>query len=455
MVYNKLYVQVIIRVILISLTCFVIVFLYLIYHDLLVTANLVLFLCIQIWLLIKYLNRLNNDLANFFMAIENDDTTLVFKRRSPAKSFEKLYERLDYINEKMQQAKIENYRQHQFFKVVTEHINTGLITINQRGEVELYNQAAKNILRIPRLQKIEQLNEIQEGFAHELLRLSPNQNKLIKLKTGDDLQQIAVKTSEYKFLDKTLKLISLQDIKAELEDKELDSWQKLIRVLTHEIMNSIGPITSTIKTIKEFLITNNEKSTKAIAEINQEIVDDTVRGLNIIEERSDGMLDFVEKFRSLTLIPKIEYNEFEVHSLCENILHLMSADFSANNINCTIEIIPKNLKLIADKNMIEQILLNLIKNAVQSFELSDKKSDNTILIKAYSAINNQPLIEVTDNGPGIPEDHLDKIFIPFFTTKPGGSGIGLNLARQIMRLHKGSIRVHSKPDEETTFTLRF
>ncbi len=233
--------------------------------------------------------------------------------------------------------------------------------------------------------------------------------------------------------------------------KELESWQKLIRILTHEIMNSISPISSTIKTIKEFLSTNSKKA-KSINDIEQEIIDDSVNGLNIIEERSDGLVDFVEKFRSLTLQPKPIFRQFSIKELFENIKLLMTKELNENNILLEIEVIPESLALTADKKLVEQILINLVNNSIQAF---DNTKDRRITLRALYIANKNVVIQVIDNGTGISDENMERIFVPFFATKYKGSGIGLSLSREIMRLHNGKIRVRSVPEKETVFTLEF
>jgi nitrogen fixation/metabolism regulation signal transduction histidine kinase len=244
-------------------------------------------------------------------------------------------------------------------------------------------------------------------------------------------------------------LISLQNITSEIDRSEVDAWQKLIRVLTHEIMNSVSPIKLLSGSLIEMFEENN--TIKPINELDNKTIEDSVLGLKTIRKRSDGLSNFVETYKNLTQIPKVKISEIKINQLFEHLNTLLKDDLNAKNIGFIINCNPSNLVLNADEKLVEQVLINLIKNASEAL----KNIEHPIINLNAETSNDLVHIIVSDNGPGISSDIAENIFIPFFTTKEKGSGIGLSLSRQIMHLHNGSISVKSEPNIETVFTLQF
>jgi signal transduction histidine kinase len=257
---------------------------------------------------------------------------------------------------------------------------------------------------------------------------------------------------EFIIQGETIRLLTFQNIKHELEENELVSWQKLIRTLTHEIMNSVGPISSSIRTIKSFFQENPAESGDQNIRLTDEKIADTVRGLDIIDERAQGMMEFVDKFRSLTNMPALQLVEMKVIDLLQGIKLLFAAETNKRLIKLSVRVDPESLAVTADKQLIEQVLINLVMNSIQALE--DQKIKQ-IVMAAFMDYAGRVLIQVSDNGSGISEEIRDKIFVPFFTTREKGSGIGLSLSRQIMRMHRGRISYKSTPGKETVFSLVF
>jgi len=274
---------------------------------------------------------------------------------------------------------------------------------------------------------------------------------LFRLTIAGYAQPVAFAVNDHRFADKTTRIISFQNIRNELDVQELESWQKLIRVLTHEIMNSTGPISSSIDTIREFLVDETGK-TKNLGDLDQETLCDVLDGIEIIKERSLGLSGFVQNFRSLTLTMHIERKKFAVEELFHHVGFLLSDELKHKTIELRVTVFPKNLEIVADRNLIEQVILNLVNNAMDAL---GHKHDGVIRLNAFKNPHNQPVIQVFDNGKGIPEDVLEKIFVPFFTTKESGSGIGLSLSRQIIQRHGGTILVHAGAGMETCFEICF
>jgi len=295
-------------------------------------------------------------------------------------------------------------------------------------------------------------SDIGNSIVAQLKEIKPGEQHLLKTATGQETLPLAIRASDFTFCGDTIRLFTFQSIKNELEENEQASWQKLIRTLTHEIMNSVGPISSTIRTIRSFYEKMAGESSGESLEFPKETLTDTLHGLDIIDERARGMLDFVSKFRSLTILPTLNLTKVEVKELLSGIERLFSSEIQSLSIQMSVAVNPEFLSITADKKLIEQVLINLVTNSIQSLpEIFPRK----IKMTAFSDYAGKVFIQITDNGTGIPEEIRDRIFIPFFSTKEKGSGIGLSLSRQIMMLHNGKIAFHSVPGVETVFTLVF
>jgi signal transduction histidine kinase len=263
---------------------------------------------------------------------------------------------------------------------------------------------------------------------------------------------LSLKLSIFKSEKETLNLLSIQNIRVELEQNELDSWQKIIRVLTHEISNSISPITSLANTTKKYFIRKDTESIVSIDELDDALLHKTVDSLDTIETTGRGLIDFVGKYRSLTALPQPKFEIFQIRTLFDKLQTLLIDEADSNAIVLEFKSSPNTLELTADISLLEKVLINLIKNAFQAL---GKSKNAKVYVNAFKNIENRVVIVVKDNGAGIPSDIMEDIFIPFYTTKNSGSGIGLSLSRQIMRLHSGTISVSSDPDKVTVFSLAF
>lgn len=452
MLLNKFFINILFRVFCIMLTCVVLGIAlqnldkgY--YYTLAAIVFLILF---QTVLLVNQVNRTNSDLEKFFSSIQDHDSSIRFSDSSKNNSFRKLHMKMNNLNTVIKNVKIENERTNQFLKSVVEHVNIGLLAFDINGNIEIYNRAAKRYLNVHQPCQLSSLKIANFELYAILTTIKPGQEVLYKMKIGNLLQSNLIKAVEIKFETNEIKLVSFQDITNELDKKELDSWQKLIRVLTHEIMNSISPITSLTKVISGYFKTKDGGNPLPPELINDYIVSRTLSGLNTIEETGKGLLDFVDKYRSLTSLPQPNLGRFPINSLFIRCQILMESGIPGN-IKITFSTCPEDISIVADYAQIEQVLINLIKNAVEALI---NINDGTIHLKAFCADNNT-IIQVEDNGAGISGDIIEDIFVPFYTTKEKGSGIGLSLSRQIMQNHGGTVSVNSDPDSGSTFTLKF
>ena len=357
---------------------------------------------------------------------------------------------MNQVNIVIQNAKIENERTSHFFQSVVDHIDAGLLSFDMNVRIKIYNKAAKRYLHVQHPPQLSSLKTMNDEIFTTINTIKPGQEILHKMKIDNILQSVLVKATELKFENNVIKLVSFQDITNELDKKELDSWQKIIRVLTHEIMNSISPITSLTTVISGYFKNKDNENPVLPEKINHQIISKTLSGLDTIEETGKGLLDFVDKFRSLTSLPKPDLSRFTIDSLFRKCKLLMESTIP-NNIKIIASVYPEDIAIVADYAQVEQVLINLIKNAIDA--LSDKKN-STIHLKAFYGDGGK-LIQVEDNGIGISGDIIEDIFVPFYTTKENGSGIGLSLSKQIMQNHNGTISVNSAPGKGSVFILNF
>jgi two-component system nitrogen regulation sensor histidine kinase NtrY len=451
MIINKFFVNVFIRVTLIVLTSIAlgIVLQHLDRGYYYTLTGIIFLIALQVWLLVKQVNKTNTDLEKFFSSVQDHDSSVRFSD-TKNKSFRKLHDRMNCVNTVIHNIKIENEKTSQFLQTVVDHVDIGLLSFDENGRIEIYNRAAKRYLKVQQPRQLSSLKTKNDGLFKIISTIKPGQEILHKMIIDNILQSILVKAIKLKFESNAIELVSFQDITNELDKKELDSWQRLIRVLTHEIMNSISPITSLTSVISGYFKKDNTDNQIPVKDIDNLIVSKTLSGLNTIEETGKGLLNFVDKYRSLTSLPKPNLAKFTIDVMFSKCKLLMESNIS-NNIKIATNVNPEDISLVADYAQVEQILINLIKNAIEA--LSDKKN-GTIHLKAFYA-DDGTIIQVEDNGIGISGDIIEDIFVPFYTTKESGSGIGLSLSKQIMQNHNGTISVNSAPGKGSEFTLKF
>ncbi len=423
------------------------------------TGNLYLFgillfsflLFAQIIAFVRYLNKANEEIINFFDSIKYDDLDQSFTTIGHNEAANRLNEEFNKVVNQFKEIRREKEADFQYMRNIVQHVGIGLITFNKAGKIQLMNAAAKKLLNTSHVENVNELEEISPELVDVFFRLKTGGRDLLKLQISDDIIQLAVFAIELTLRGEEFKLVSLQNIQNELEEMEMDAWQNLVRVLTHEIMNSVTPISSLAGTvedeIKGYLGNGDEKNT-----IPDEELEDLYHAVQTIQKRSEGLIGFVQDFRNLTHIPKPKISEINAIDLLKETETLLKSEIAANNINFKAKVDPDSIVITGDKGMIEQVLINLLKNAFQAF---DEQTNRIVEVSATLSDKSRPVISVRDNGSGIDEEAIEKIFIPFFTTKKRGSGIGLSLSRQIMRKHQGTLTVKSKIDEGTVFHMRF
>jgi two-component system, NtrC family, nitrogen regulation sensor histidine kinase NtrY len=301
---------------------------------------------------------------------------------------------------------------------------------------------------------MESFNKIQEGLGEILQVIRPSEKMLVRVRKDNEVIHLSFNCTALRLVDKDLKIITFHDIKHELDIRELESWQKLIRILNHEIMNSLAPIISTATALKDYLSRESTGDSAVSSERWNRVIAKTISGLSIIDERSEGLKSFVGHYKTLNTLPQPVMTTFRIPELFDHSMLLLQDELQCHQIMCVAEMAVPDMKLTADKSQIQQILLNLIKNSIASLSETET-SPKIIYLKAFYSETGKPVLQVTDNGKGIPPELIDQIFIPFFTTRDKGSGIGLSLSRQIMHLHQGTLAACSDPYQETVFTMTF
>ncbi|MBX2956732.1 MAG: ATP-binding protein [Cyclobacteriaceae bacterium] len=405
----------------------------------------------QIKQLIDLVDQSNKDIASFLDSVSFDDFSASFKTDSKDPYVQRFHDELNEALAKLRNSRQEKDTEYLFYKNIVMHVGIGLVIFNeQTGKIEIINSAARKLLKVTKAEVLDDLKEIDGNLVQVFQKLKTGGRELIRLKIGEDIFQLSIYAIELTMRGENMKLISLQNIQSELEEKEMEAWQNLVRVLTHEIMNSVTPISSLAGTMEDEI--RDHVNAKEDKPLQKEQIADIHLSLQTISKRSENLIQFVKEFRSLTHIPKPRLQSFLVCTLLDEIAILHKKELNEKNIKLIIELDPPDLTILADRGLVEQVLINLVKNASQAFEEQESKQ---IIIRGYFNDKMRPVIAVKDNGTGIDPEALEKIFIPFFTTKKTGSGIGLSLSRQIMRQHQGSLTVKSTVGEGTKFFMRF
>ena len=450
MISKRLYVNIIIRVSFIVLFSLLAGYFVFSQHSLRFSIICVVTLAILTGALISYLNRTNRNIRFFFDSVKNDDSNLTFPVSPSGGSLSELHASMNNVNLQIQQLKIENRQQEQYFSKVLEHLATGIITFDRKGFVHHVNTAAKKLLNTDVLTHIQQTERIDRKLYRTILDLKPFERHLVAVSNRQGEIQLSLKSTSFGKEDNELMILSIQDIKHELDAREVDSWMKLIRVLMHEIMNSITPITSLSESLSNIYRSGEKPVTPA--EVTDKTISTTLEGLKVIKQQGKGLMQFVESYRKLTRIPKPEMKLFRASDLFSRVKILADALEKAKDTSIIFRIETPEPEIFADENLVSLVLINLIKNAV---EANENNPSPRITVKAGKDINARSEICVTDNGPGISAENLEEIFIPFFTTRENGSGIGLSVSKQIMGAHGGTLKVRSVPGVETVFCMSF
>ncbi len=413
------------------------------------------FLVLQTVFLIHYVNQTNRKIAYFFDAIKNEDFTLRFPEKLSVKSLEELNHSLNMLNAMVQDIHLKKQAQEQYYQEILKQADIGILTINPKGHILYANPTVEKLLNYRPLNHVKQLKQVDENLYALFEDLAPFESKTFQLTNEREKTQLALKSTAITVDRQSLLLVVVQDIHKELDEKETDSWVKLIRVLTHEIMNTITPITSISESVLKYFKKDGQLLTPG--EFVEHHMKSTIKGLEVIKDQGNDLMGFVQSYRTFLNVPEPDKALIHAQELFEKVTLLLGEHGEEDSIDIEIVVDPEDLELFIDEKQITQVLLNLGKNAQQALQngggTAPEQDRGKIRFLAGIDEKGKKIVKVWDNGPGISPEHLDEIFVPFFTTKHTGTGIGLSLSKQIMRLHGGSIQVASK--ENTVFSLTF
>jgi len=409
---------------------------------------LLVLLIVQFFGLVHFLNTTNYKLIRFLDSVRYSDFTSNFRSDNTlGKSFMEINKAFNEVADAFKKTRAEKEQNLLIISTVLQNIQTGIIQFDASGEIGIINSMTKKLLVTPQIKHLDDIKKSQPNIHQRFINLKPGRNELIEVNSEIKL---SIHCTILRMGEKDWKIVSIQNIYTELQQNELDAWQNLTKVLRHEIMNSVTPIATLVGSLTDILHEDSSKLQEGYL-IPEESQEDLKLGLKTIENRSRGLINFINAYRDYTNIPSPKFAEVHAKQLIHYVTRLLSEELSRANIIVNLQLPDNEVKIWADEEQVQLILINLIKNARESLENTENPQITIKLIVAQKNI----YINVEDNGPGIVPEAIERIFIPFFTTKKDGSGIGLSLSRQIMQLHHGNLNVVSKPQELTSFSMQF
>lgn len=401
----------------------------------------------QIVYLFRSQRKAYSELDDFVESVKYKDFSRHFNVKKAPLELRALRFGFNEINDAFRNASKEKETQYQYLQKILEMVDTGILSYDvDSHEILWMNESIKNILQLPYLKNLGSLEKRHPEIFRDLIQLQPGESKITSTYIGLQEMKLLLTATAFQTGPRKFALIGFQNISSAVEETESEAWKKLLSVMTHEIMNSVAPISSLAATLQNRI--SHSKENKENNSIN---VEDVATGIDTIKKRSESLLKFAQTYRNLSKIAAPDLKIFYVRDLFENILNLMGPTLASKNIEMEILLKDTNIELNADITLIEQVLINLVVNAMEAVKDKDEK----VITLSGEIQQNKVNIKVTDNGVGMEKDVLEKIFIPFFTTRKNGSGIGLSLCKQIMREHHGNLTVASEPGKGTVFTLQF
>jgi two-component system nitrogen regulation sensor histidine kinase NtrY len=415
------------------------------YELLVIMVPLIIYGIIAIF---RFLRKAHTELNQFVESVHYRDFSRYFDVKHAPVELQPLRKGFNEINSTFKVISKEKETQFQYLQKILELVDTGILSYREHnGEVVWMNESLKRMLQLPYLKTIHSLARRDGELYRQVTLLKPGETKIATAHSEKTSFKLLMSATAFQTDGSKFKLIAFQNVSEALDETESKAWQKLLSVMTHEIMNSIAPISSLAETLKYRL-----QQFAVRPELESGSMDDLELGIDTIKRRSEGLLKFAETYRNLNKITTLNLKKIYVRDLFENLHHLMQPTLDQKNIEMEIILKDPDLQLDADTNLLEQVLINLVVNAMEAVK---EREEPRIILSAYFANNHRTVIKVADNGTGMPEEVLDKIFIPFFSTKKSGSGIGLSLCKQIMMLHKGNIQVQSIEGQGTAFMMQF
>jgi len=415
--------------------------------DLVMSTALVgVVLVLQVAALVRYVEATNRRLARFLLALRHSDYSQSFTGGDKGASFEDLAETMDGVLEQFRDTRSDREEQAIFLRTLVQHVPVALVAIRPAGEVTQFNNAARRLLGVSQPHKIQTCRLLGDDFIDAVLAIEPGQQTALSASREGERLQLNLSATLLRQRGRDEKLVCIQDLSDELEARELDAVQKLMRVLTHEVMNSITPITSLAETAAQDVSALREELG------TREELDDVLAAVETIGRRGSGLTRFVNSYRRMTRIPEPEISTCSVVRLLGRTSQLMADEAAARGVAMSVDVDPETLEINADEELVEQALINLVRNALDA---TVGREEPAVGLSGRVGRSGQVVIAVVDNGVGLTDDARRNLFVPFFTTKKEGSGVGMSVVRQIMRLHRGTVGVESEAGVGTTSSLRF
>ncbi|MFI5452610.1 sensor histidine kinase [Pedobacter sp. UC225_61] len=396
-----------------------------------------------------YINQIREDIKRFILAVKTRDHTLNFKNKVTKGSFPELYESFNEIIQIHKDIQLEQDAIFQLIKTILEQVPVGVIVVKknktekEKSEISFFNLAASNLLNVPAYSYWHRFEQHLPIFAEEIEKINTGGKRFLELKIQDKFIQLSIEVIPLNLYGADHIIISFQNIKDEIEQKETEAWNRLIGVISHEILNSITPISSLSSTVNQMI---SDKTS-----LNYEDLEDLKPALQTIKRRSEGLLDFVKDYRLIAELPTPNAEQHSVGEILQHVKVLMQPMVSAKHIKLQVLQTSSKISLQVDFKLVEQALINLITNSLYALE----GVEQPLIEITYRLAHNKVYVDVIDNGKGIEASNIEKIFVPFYTTRKNGSGIGLTITRNIMKMHRGSLEVNSIPNQQTTFSLVF
>jgi len=439
----RILIRVVLLFITLSGTSFLLVRGYYVY--LLLAVPLIIYQLVDFY---KFHKKAHDELNQFVESVHYRDFSRSFDVKHAPVEIQPLRQGFNEINTTFKVISKEKETQYQYLQKILELVDTGIISYEEDGgKIVWMNESLKRMMQLPYLKTIHSMARRDQALYQQIISLKPGDGRIATAHLETSSFKVLMSATAFQTEGKIYKLIAFQNVNEALDETESKAWQKLLSVLTHEIMNSVAPISSLADTLKHRL-----QQSVAVLSNESGSVDDLELGIETIKRRSEGLLKFAETYRNLNKITTLNLKRVFVRDIFENLLQLMQPTMEQKKIEIETILKDPDLSLEADTSLLEQVLINLVVNAIEAVK---ERPHPRIVLSAYLNNNRKTVIKVADNGNGMPAEIIDKIFVPFFSTKKSGSGIGLSLCKQIMMLHKGNIQVQSIEGEGTAFLLQF